>query len=102
MQKRVDYLDYVAATPRPSVVVIEDKGEPPGYDAFWGEVQTNVQGTGLPRHRDQRLDPRHRGGRPKLSRSLVSAELTSTLAFSPPHADCRERGIPDFARSQNY
>ena len=42
VQKRMDYLDYVAATPRPSVVVIEDKDEPPGYGAFWGEVQTNV------------------------------------------------------------
>jgi regulator of RNase E activity RraA len=42
MQKRMDYLDYVAAAPRPSVVVIEDKDEPPGYGAFWGEVQTNV------------------------------------------------------------
>ena len=38
----MDYLDYVAAEPRPSVVVIEDKDEPPGYGAFWGEVQTNV------------------------------------------------------------
>jgi len=42
MQKRMDYLDYVAASPRPSVVVIEDKDEPAGYGAFWGEVQTNV------------------------------------------------------------
>jgi regulator of RNase E activity RraA len=42
MQKRMDYLDYVAAPPRPSVVVIEDKDEPAGYGAFWGEVQTNV------------------------------------------------------------
>jgi regulator of RNase E activity RraA len=42
MQKRLDYLDYVAAAPRPSVVVIEDKDEPAGYGAFWGEVQTNV------------------------------------------------------------
>jgi regulator of RNase E activity RraA len=42
MQKRMDYLDYVATAPRPSVVVIEDKDEPPGYGAFWGEVQTNV------------------------------------------------------------
>ena len=41
-QKRLDYLDYVAAAPRPSIVVIEDKDEPPGYGAFWGEVQTNV------------------------------------------------------------
>jgi len=42
MQKRMDYLDYVAAAPRPSVVVTEDKDEPAGYGAFWGEVQTNV------------------------------------------------------------
>jgi regulator of RNase E activity RraA len=42
MQKRMDYLDYVAAAPRPSVVVIEDQDDPPGYGAFWGEVQTNV------------------------------------------------------------
>src|SRR6516225_181254 len=42
MQKRMDYLDYVAAAPRPSVVIIEDKDEPAGYGAFWGEVQTNV------------------------------------------------------------
>jgi len=42
MQKRMDYLDYVAAEPRPSIVVIEDQDEPPGYGAFWGEVQTNV------------------------------------------------------------
>ena len=41
-QKRMDYLDYVAAAPRPSVVVIEDKDEPAGYGAFWGEVQTNI------------------------------------------------------------
>src|SRR5712691_11314478 len=42
MQRRLDYLDYVAAEPRPSIMVIEDKDEPPGYGAFWGEVQTNV------------------------------------------------------------
>jgi regulator of RNase E activity RraA len=42
MAKRMDYLDYVAAVPHPSVVVIEDKDEPAGYGAFWGEVQTNV------------------------------------------------------------
>src|SRR6476659_3564226 len=42
MQKRMDYLDYVAASPRTSVVVIEDKDEPAGYGAFWGEVQTNI------------------------------------------------------------
>jgi len=42
MQKRLDYLDYVAAAPQPSIVVLEDLDEPVGYGAFWGEVQTNV------------------------------------------------------------
>jgi regulator of RNase E activity RraA len=42
MAKRMDYLDYVASEPRPSVVMIEDKDVPVGYGAFWGEVQTNV------------------------------------------------------------
>jgi len=42
MQKRMDYLDYVAGAPQPNIVVIEDKDEPAGYGAFWGEVQTNV------------------------------------------------------------
>jgi regulator of RNase E activity RraA len=43
MQKRLDYLDYVAATPRPSIMVMEDlDGEDVGYGAFWGEVQSNV------------------------------------------------------------
>ena len=42
MQKRLDYLDYVAAQPRPSIVIIEDLDDPAGYGAFWGEVQTNV------------------------------------------------------------
>jgi regulator of RNase E activity RraA len=43
MGRRLDYLDYVAAEPRPSISVIEDiDGEHVGYGAFWGEVQTNV------------------------------------------------------------
>jgi regulator of RNase E activity RraA len=43
MQRRLDYLDYVAAKPNPSIVVIEDlDGEHAGYGAFWGEVQSNV------------------------------------------------------------
>ena len=42
IQRRLDYLDYVAAEPRPSVMVIEDLDEEPGYGAFWGEVQTNI------------------------------------------------------------
>jgi regulator of RNase E activity RraA len=43
MQKRLDYLDYIAAPPRPSIMVMEDlDGEHVGYGAFWGEVQSNV------------------------------------------------------------
>ena len=43
MQKRLDYLDYVADEPRPSIVVIEDlDGADVGFGAFWGEVQSNV------------------------------------------------------------
>jgi len=42
MQKRLDYLDYVASEPRPSWVVIQDLDEPAGHGAFWGEVQSNV------------------------------------------------------------
>jgi regulator of RNase E activity RraA len=43
MQKRLDYLDYVAGTPQPSIMVMEDlDGEYVGYGAFWGEVQSNV------------------------------------------------------------
>jgi regulator of RNase E activity RraA len=42
MAKRMDYLDYVAAAPQPGIAVIEDKDEPAGYGAFWGEVQSNV------------------------------------------------------------
>src|ERR1700736_4673675 len=42
IQRRLDYLDYVAAEPRPSVMVIEDLDEEPGYGAFWGEVQANL------------------------------------------------------------
>ena len=43
MQKRLDYLDYVADMPQPAIVVIEDTdGEHVGYGAFWGEVQSNL------------------------------------------------------------
>jgi regulator of RNase E activity RraA len=42
IQRRLDYLDYVAAEPRPSIMVIEDLDQEPGYGAFWGEVQSNV------------------------------------------------------------
>jgi regulator of RNase E activity RraA len=42
MTKRLDYLDYVAAAPQPSIAVIQDVDEIVGFGAFWGEVQTNV------------------------------------------------------------
>jgi regulator of RNase E activity RraA len=43
MQKRLDYLDYVAASPQPSIMIMEDlDGAHAGYGAFWGEVQSNV------------------------------------------------------------
>jgi regulator of RNase E activity RraA len=43
MDKRLEYLDYLAAAPRPGISVIEDfDGEHAGYGAFWGEVQSNV------------------------------------------------------------
>jgi len=42
MTKRFDYLDYVAAEPRPSIAVIEDIDDEVGYGAFWGEVQSNI------------------------------------------------------------
>jgi len=41
--KRLDYLDYIASAPRPSIVVIEDlDGVHAGHGAFWGEVQSTV------------------------------------------------------------
>ena len=43
MQKRLDYLDYVAGSPQPGIMIMEDlDGEHVGYGAFWGEVQSNV------------------------------------------------------------
>jgi regulator of RNase E activity RraA len=43
MQKRLDYLDYVAGQPQPGIMVMEDlDGEHVGYGAFWGEVQSNI------------------------------------------------------------
>src|SRR4051794_32019052 len=43
MARRLEYLDYLAAEPRPGISVIEDRdGAHAGYGAFWGEVQSNV------------------------------------------------------------
>jgi regulator of RNase E activity RraA len=42
MQKRLDYLDYIASAPQPCIAVIQDLDDIVGYGAFWGEVQSNV------------------------------------------------------------
>ena len=42
MAKRLDYLDYVAAEPRPAVMIMQDLDSPKGHGAFWGEVQSSV------------------------------------------------------------
>lgn len=46
-ERRLAWYRAVDAAPRPSVVVIQDLDQPPGYGAFWGEVHTAVhQGLG--------------------------------------------------------
>jgi regulator of RNase E activity RraA len=42
MNKRLDYLDYVASQPQPRIAVIQDLDDIVGFGAFWGEVQTNI------------------------------------------------------------
>jgi regulator of RNase E activity RraA len=42
MSKRLDYLDYIATEPQPSIAVIQDLDDIVGFGAFWGEVQTNI------------------------------------------------------------
>ena len=43
----VRYFEYIAAGPTPSVIIVEDLDDIPGYGSFWGEVFTNVhQGFG--------------------------------------------------------
>ena len=39
---RLDWYDYVADADLPTVVVIQDLDDRPGYGAFWGEVHTTV------------------------------------------------------------
>lgn len=41
-QRRDQYYAYVDAGPKPSVVVIEDLDEPPGFGSFWGEVNSSI------------------------------------------------------------
>ncbi|MDH3754373.1 MAG: RraA family protein [Acidimicrobiia bacterium] len=39
---RDGYYVYIEAGPKPSVVVIEDLDDEPGYGSFWGEVNSNI------------------------------------------------------------
>jgi regulator of RNase E activity RraA len=39
---RLGWYDYVAAADMPTVVVLQDIDDRPGYGAFWGEVQSTV------------------------------------------------------------
>jgi len=39
---RLAWYDYVAAAEMPTVVVLQDIDDRPGYGAFWGEVQSTV------------------------------------------------------------
>lgn len=39
---RVDWYDYVADADLPTIVVLQDLDDTPGYGAFWGEVHSTV------------------------------------------------------------
>lgn len=39
---RLDWYDYVADADLPTIVVLQDVDDRPGYGAFWGEVQSTV------------------------------------------------------------
>ncbi len=43
--ERLEWYDYVAAADLPTVVVLQDIDDRPGYGAFWGEVQSAVHKT---------------------------------------------------------
>ena len=40
--ERLDWYDYVAAAELPTVVVLQDLDDEPGYGAWWGEVHSTV------------------------------------------------------------
>lgn len=42
MASRLDWYDYVAAADLPTIVVLQDLDDRPGYGAFWGEVHSTV------------------------------------------------------------
>lgn len=39
---RLDWYDYVAAADLPTVAVLQDIDDRPGYGAYWGEVQSTI------------------------------------------------------------
>jgi regulator of RNase E activity RraA len=39
---RIAYYDYVAGGQGPTITIIEDIDDQPGFGAFWGEVNTNI------------------------------------------------------------
>ena len=39
---RLDWYDYVADAGLPTVVVLQDRDDPPGFGAWWGEVHSTV------------------------------------------------------------
>jgi hypothetical protein len=39
---RLDWYDYVGRAEMPTIVVLQDLDDRPGYGAFWGEVHSNV------------------------------------------------------------
>ena len=39
---RADWYEYVAATDLPTIAIIQDIDDRPGYGAYWGEVQSTV------------------------------------------------------------
>ena len=41
-ERRLNYYEYVADPPHPTIAVIQDFETNPGAGAFWGEVQTNI------------------------------------------------------------
>ena len=67
MNKRLDYLDYVAAAPQPGIVVIQDLDDDRRLRRVLGRgADQHPQGARLPRHHHQWLDPRHPAGRARL------------------------------------
>ena len=47
VRQRIAYYDHIGSGPQPSITVIEDVDDQPGYGAWWGEVNTSVhQGLG--------------------------------------------------------